>query len=48
VSRQIGGGRLLATTFRFDDSYGLEPVATLLLNQLVQLLVTSGSPEIGP
>ncbi len=36
--RTVGKGRLLVTTFRFEDHYGLDPVATLLLNRLVALL----------
>jgi hypothetical protein len=36
--RAEGQGRLLATTFRFDDHYGVDPVATLLLNRLVAIL----------
>jgi hypothetical protein len=36
--RSEGQGRLLATTFRFEDAYGVDPVATLLLNRLVELL----------
>lgn len=38
VRRAVGRGHLLATTFRFVDSYGVEPVATLLLNRLLTLL----------
>jgi hypothetical protein len=37
VERQIGQGRVLATTFRFEQQYGLEPVATLLLHRLIAL-----------
>lgn len=36
--RSEGEGWLLATTFRFEDVYGLDPAATLLLNRLVELL----------
>lgn len=36
--RAEGQGRLLATTFRFEDAYGLDPVATLLFNRLVAIL----------
>src|SRR5262249_11793004 len=36
--RQEGKGRLLATTFRFEDTYGADPVATLLFNRLVGIL----------
>jgi hypothetical protein len=36
--RPEGEGRLLATTFRFEDAYGVDPVATLLLNRLVAIL----------
>jgi hypothetical protein len=38
LRRRLGRGHLLATTFRFADTYGLEPVATLLLNRLVEIL----------
>jgi hypothetical protein len=38
LSRRVGAGRLIATTFRFEDPYGLDPVATLLLNRLLALL----------
>jgi hypothetical protein len=37
--RPEGKGRLLATTFRFEDGYGVDPVATLLFNRLVALLM---------
>ncbi|MCC6174877.1 MAG: hypothetical protein IT305_06205 [Chloroflexi bacterium] len=37
--RTLGRGRLLAATFRFEDRYGLDPVATLLLNRLASLLL---------
>ena len=37
--RRVGSGRLLATTFRFEETYGLDPVATLLLNRLVEILL---------
>ncbi|MCC7367404.1 MAG: hypothetical protein IT306_03215 [Chloroflexi bacterium] len=37
--RTVGQGRLLTTTFRFEDRYGLDPVATLLLNRLARLLL---------
>jgi hypothetical protein len=40
ILRDVGRGRLLVTTFRFEDSYGLDPVATLLLNRLVKLLIS--------
>jgi len=36
--RSEGEGWLLATTFRFEDVYGVDPAATLLLNRLVELL----------
>jgi hypothetical protein len=39
LRRAEGRGRLLATTFRFEDAYGVDPVATLLLNRLVELLL---------
>jgi hypothetical protein len=39
VLRTVGTGRLLATTFRFEAAYGLDPVATLLLNRLVELVL---------
>ncbi|HEY3111906.1 MAG TPA: hypothetical protein VGL23_24340, partial [Chloroflexota bacterium] len=39
LARPLGRGRLLATTFRFDDAYGVEPAATLLLNRLIRLLL---------
>ncbi len=38
LRRRVGRGQLLATTFRFADAYGLDPVATLLLNRLVEIL----------
>lgn len=37
--RTEGEGKLLATTFRFEDAYGVDPVATLLLNRLVDILL---------
>ena len=37
--RTEGEGRLLATTFRFEDLYGLDPIATLLLNRLIAILL---------
>jgi hypothetical protein len=37
--RREGRGRLLATTFRFEEAYGLDPVATLLLNRFVGVLL---------
>ena len=43
VERQVGQGRVLATTFRFDRQYGLERFATLLLNRLVELCRVSES-----
>jgi hypothetical protein len=39
VLREVGRGRLLVSTFRFEHSYGRDPVATLLLNRLVRLLM---------
>ena len=42
--RTVGAGRLLVTTFRFEDHYGLDPVATLLLYRLVHLLLETGRP----
>jgi hypothetical protein len=39
--RDVGRGRLLATTFRIEDRYGLDPVATLLLNRFLALLTDS-------
>lgn len=39
ILRQVGRGRLLVSTFRVEDSYGLDPVATLLLNREVGLLM---------
>jgi hypothetical protein len=39
LARPVGRGRLVATTFRFDDAYGLDPAATLLLNRLIGLLL---------
>ncbi len=36
--RTVGKGRLLVSTFRFEEAYGLDPVATLLFNRLVTLL----------
>jgi hypothetical protein len=38
LMRDEGAGRVLATSFRFEDAYGLDPVATLLLNRLVAIL----------
>jgi hypothetical protein len=45
--RTVGAGRLLVTTLRFEDHYGLDPVATLLLNRLVSLLQEAGDPGPG-
>jgi hypothetical protein len=36
--RDVGRGKLLVTTFRLEDHYGLDPVATLLLNRFLSLL----------
>lgn len=36
VERPVGQGRVLAATFQFPRQYGLELVATLLLNRLVE------------
>lgn len=44
VERQVGQGRVLATSFRFDRQYGLEPVATLLLNRLVEMCQEGSGP----
>ncbi len=38
LSRRIGRGRVLVSTFRLADSYARDPVATLLLNRLVEIL----------
>ncbi len=38
LQRTLGHGRLLVTTFRFAESYGQDPVATLLLNRLLEIL----------
>jgi hypothetical protein len=37
--RAVGAGRLVATTFRFEDAYGVDPAATLLLNRLIRILL---------
>ena len=39
LRRAEGRGQLVATTFRFEDAYGVDPVATLLLNRLIGLLL---------
>jgi hypothetical protein len=39
LRRDEGAGRLLATSFRLEDGYGVDPVATLLLNRLVAILL---------
>jgi hypothetical protein len=39
VLRRVGAGRLLATSFRFEHSYGVDPVATVLLHRLIELLL---------
>ena len=39
LARPVGRGRLVATTFRFEDAYGVEPAATLLLNRLIRSLL---------
>jgi hypothetical protein len=39
LARSVGRGRLLATTFRFEETYGLDPVPTTLLNRLVGILL---------
>jgi hypothetical protein len=36
--RDVGRGKLLVTTLRIEDRYGLDPVATLLLNRFLGLL----------
>ena len=37
VAFDASTGRLLVTTFRFEETYGLDPVATLLLNRLAEI-----------
>jgi hypothetical protein len=37
VARKVGRGRLLTTTFRLGDAFGVDPVATLLLDRFVDL-----------
>jgi hypothetical protein len=39
-SRRPRAWRTPASTFGFADAYGLDPVATLLLNRLVEILLT--------
>jgi hypothetical protein len=44
AERQVGKGRLVATTFRLtNDAPGADPVAAALLDGLVDLVVTGGS-----
>jgi Glycosyl hydrolases family 2, sugar binding domain/Glycosyl hydrolases family 2, TIM barrel domain/Glycosyl hydrolases family 2 len=38
LRRPVGRGQLLVTTFRLAAAYGLDPVATLLLNRLVEIV----------
>jgi len=40
VGREIGAGRVLATTFRLDRAFGVDLVATVLLDRFVDLLAT--------
>jgi hypothetical protein len=44
IERQVGRGRVLATTFRFEEQYGLEPVATLLLHRLIERCLGDDDP----
>jgi hypothetical protein len=39
IGREIGAGCVLATTFRLDRTFGVDRVATVLLDRLVDLLV---------
>ncbi|MDQ6671659.1 MAG: beta galactosidase jelly roll domain-containing protein, partial [Chloroflexota bacterium] len=39
LRRHLGEGQLLITTFRLADRYGQDPVATLLLNRLVSIVL---------
>jgi hypothetical protein len=39
IGREIGAGGVLATTFRLDRTFGVDRVATMLLDRLVDLLV---------
>jgi hypothetical protein len=41
IGREVAAGRVLVTTFRFADTFGVDPVATVLLDRLVEL---TGSP----
>jgi hypothetical protein len=38
VRRRVGQGRVLIVTFRLAEAFGVEPVATLLLNRLVDIV----------
>jgi Glycosyl hydrolases family 2, sugar binding domain/Glycosyl hydrolases family 2/Glycosyl hydrolases family 2, TIM barrel domain len=44
VQARVGNGRVLATTFRFDE-YGQDPYATQLLDSLIAY---AGGPDISP
>ena len=39
IGHEIGAARVLATTFRLDRTFGVDRVATMLLDRLVDLLV---------
>ena len=41
IGREVAAGRVLVTTFRFADTFGVDPVATVLLDRLVEL---TGAP----
>jgi hypothetical protein len=38
IVRMIGRGRLLATTFRLEESVGLDPIATMLFDRFVEIV----------
>lgn len=47
VQANSGRGKLFATTFRFDDAYGIDPYATFLLDSIIKYVASSNfSPKL--
>lgn len=42
IVRGIGRGRLLATTFRLEETVGLDPIATVLFDRFVEIIREDG------
>jgi hypothetical protein len=49
LGREIGAGRIVASTFRLGAAFGIDPVATALLHRPLDLLAEPfGQPASGP